>query len=42
LKIPKGGNQNLYVEGETIQWTNKTKQNNDLQNTAQKTNDQAP
>jgi hypothetical protein len=35
----QSGNQNPYVEGKTIQWT---KKNNDLQNTAQKTNDQAP
>ena len=39
LKIPKGGNQNPYVEGQTLQWK---KKNNDLQNTTQKTNDQAP
>jgi hypothetical protein len=61
-KIPKGGNQNPYIEEEqTTQWPQDTKgvirickskdrqyngkkkpKNNDLQNTTQKTNDQAP
>ena len=34
LKIPKGGNQNLYIEENTIQWPTKMYKNtnNDLQN----------
>ena len=33
LKIPKGGNQNPYIEEEqTTQWPKEKVQNNDLQN----------
>jgi hypothetical protein len=33
LKIPKGGNPNLYIEGQTTQWPKKDKRtNNILQN----------
>ena len=34
LKIPKGGNQNLYIEEQITQWPNEKNKriNNDLQN----------